>query len=243
KRLRKGVTFEDAVSYMRDPNYFGSAMLARDDADGMVSGRTREYPKIIRPALRVVGHEEGVRRVAGMNIVNSRRGVYFFADTTVNLEPSVDELVDIIALTARTVRFFNVEPVMAVLSHSNFGSARNEQSQRSSEAVARARAELPGLSIDGEVQANVALDPELLAENYPFSELVGRRVNTFIFPSLSSGNIAYKLVGSLGGAELIGPVLMGMRRPVQILELGSSVREIVNMVAITVVEAQKRGGR
>ena len=241
KRHRKGVTFEDAVSFMADPNYFGSAMLSRGDADGLVSGRTREYPKIIRPALRIVGREEGSGRVAGMYIVNSRRGVYFFADTTVNLDPTVDDLVDIIALTARTVYFFNMEPVVAVVSHSNFGSARNAESERSAAAVARAREELPNLVIDGEVQANVALDPELLAANYPFSELVGKRVNTLIFPSLSSGNIAYKLIGALGGAELVGPVLMGMHKPVQILQLGSSAREIVNMVAITVVEAQKRG--
>jgi malate dehydrogenase (oxaloacetate-decarboxylating)(NADP+) len=167
--------------------------------------------------------------------------VYFFADTTVNLDPGVEDLVDIIALTARTVRFFNMEPVIAVLSHSNFGSARNGESERSAEAVARARAAMPDITIDGEVQANVALDPGLLAENYPFSDLVGKRVNTLIFPSLSAGNIAYKLVGALGGAELVGPVLMGMRKPVQILQLGSSAREIVNMVAITVVEAQKRG--
>ncbi|MFP4565294.1 MAG: phosphate acyltransferase, partial [Spirochaetaceae bacterium] len=228
------------VSFMADPNYFGSAMLARGAADGLVSGRTREYPKIIRPALRVIGREEGVGRVAGMYIVNSRRGVYFFADTTVNLDPSVEELVEIIALTARTVYFFNMEPVVAVLSHSNFGSARNAEADRCAEAVARAKAELPDLTIDGEIQANVALDPELLASNYPFSDLVGKRVNTLIFPSLSAGNIAYKLVGALGGAELVGPVLMGMHKPVQILQLGSSAREIVNMVAITVVEAQKR---
>ena len=242
KRHRKGVTAADADAFMTDPNYFGSAMLSEGHADGLVSGRTREYPKIIRPALRVVGREDGAGRVAGMYIVNSRRGVYFFADTTVNLDPGVEDLVDIISLTARTVRFFNMEPVVAVLSHSNFGSARNAESERSAEAVARAKAELPDITIDGEIQANVALDPELLAENYPFSDLVGKRVNTLIFPSLSSGNIAYKLVGALGGAELVGPVLMGMRKPVQILQLGSSVREIVNMVAITVVEAQKRGG-
>jgi malate dehydrogenase (oxaloacetate-decarboxylating)(NADP+) len=242
KRHRKGVTFEDAVSFMADPNYFASAMLARGDADGLVSGRTREYPKIIRPALRVVGREDGARRVAGMYIVNSRRGVYFFADTTVNLDPGVEELVDVIALTARTVYFFNMEPVVAVVSHSNFGSARNAESERCAEAVARAKTELPNLTIDGEVQANVALDPQLLAANYPFSDLVGKRVNTLIFPSLSAGNIAYKLVGALGGAELVGPVLMGMKKPVQVLQLGSTAREIVNMVAITVVEAQRRAG-
>ncbi|MFW5729582.1 MAG: phosphate acyltransferase, partial [Spirochaetota bacterium] len=242
KRQRRGVTMNEAIRLMRDRNYFGTAMLESGHADGLVSGRTKEYPKIIRPALQVVGTEAGVRRVAGMYIVNSSRGVYFFADTTVNLEPSVEDLVDIIGLTARTVRFFNVEPVVAVLSHSNFGSTQSEEAERVQKAVAEAKSAFPDLVLDGEVQANIALDNRLLAENYPFSDLVGERVNTLIFPNLTAGNAAYKLIGGLGGAELIGPILMGMQKPVQILQLGSSVREIVNVVALTVVEAQRRGG-
>ena len=175
-----------------------------------------------------------------MYIVNTRRGVYFFADTTVNLDPGVDDLVDIIGLTAQTVRVFNIEPCIAVLSFSNFGSTRSLQAEKCKEAVAKARERYPELIIDGEVQANVALDSYLLEQNYPFSTLVGRTVNTLIFPSLEAGNIAYKLMGELGGAELIGPVLMGMRKPVQILQLGASVREIVAIVALAVVEAQRR---
>jgi len=239
KRQRKGVTLYDARKAMIDRNYFGCAMLAKGRVDALISGMTKEYPKIIRPALQVIGPQAGVRRVAGMYIVNSSRGVYFFADTTVNLAPTVEDLVDIIGLTARTVRFFDVEPVVAVLSYSNFGSTRAEESDRARAAVEAAKARYPELTIDGEIQANIALDGELLAETYPFSDLVGKKPNTFVFPNLASGNIAYKLLHEIGGAEIIGPVLMGMARPVHILQLGSSVREIVNMTSLAVVEAQR----
>ena len=239
KRQRKGVTLYDARKAMIDRNYFGCAMLAMGRVDALISGMTKEYPKIIRPALQVIGPQAGVRKVAGMYIVNSSRGVYFFADTTVNLAPTVEDLVDIIGLTARTVRFFDVEPVVAVLSYSNFGSTRAEESDRARAAVEAAKARYPELTIDGEIQANIALDGELLAETYPFSDLVGKKPNTFVFPNLASGNIAYKLLHEIGGAEIIGPVLMGMARPVHILQLGSSVREIVNMTSLAVVEAQR----
>lgn len=239
KRQRKGVTLYDARKSMTDRNYFGCAMLAMDRVDALISGMTKEYPKIIRPALQVIGPQGGVRKVAGMYIVNSSRGVYFFADTTVNLNPSVEDLVDIIGLTARTVRFFDVEPSVAVLSYSNFGSTRAEESDRCRDAVKTAKSRFPGLTIDGEIQANIALDTELLSETYPFSDLVSRRVNTLIFPNLSAGNIAYKLLHEIGGAEVIGPVLMGMARPVHVLQLGSSVRDIVTMTALAVVEAQR----
>lgn len=239
KRQRKGITVHDARRLMTDRNYFGCAMVEAGRADALISGMTKEYPKIIRPALQVIGPQKGVRRVAGMYIVNSARGVYFCADTTVNLEPTVEDLVDIIGLTARAVRYFDVEPIVAVLSYSNFGSTRAAESDRCREAVRIARERYTGLAIDGEIQANIAIDGELLAETYPFSDLVGRRVNTFIFPNLSAGNIAYKLLHEIGGAEVIGPVLMGMAKPVHILQLGSSVREIVNMTALAVVEAQR----
>jgi len=239
KRQRKGVTRDDARRLMRDRNYFGAAMVESGDADAMISGRTKEYPKIIRPALQVIGTQEGVRRVAGTYIVNTSRGAYFCADTTVNLEPNAEELVDIIGLTAQTVRFFDIEPVVAVLSHSNFGSTRSKEAERCRDAVSLARERYPDLVIDGELQANIALDAHLLKKNYPFSSLVGRRVNTLIFPNLSAGNIAYKLLSEVGNAELIGPILMGMKKPVHILQLGSTVREIVNMVALAVVETTK----
>jgi malate dehydrogenase (oxaloacetate-decarboxylating)(NADP+) len=240
KRQRKGVTYDDAVRLMHDRNYFGTVMLELGLGDALISGLTKEYPKIVRPALQVIGPEESIRKVAGMYIVNSARGVFFLADTTVNLDPTAEELVDIIGLTARTVRFFDIEPVVAVLSFSNFGSTRAAEAEKCKRAVEKSREAFPELIIDGEVQANIALNQHLLSENYPFSDLVGRRVNTLIFPNLSSGNIAYKLLSEIGGAEIIGPVLMGMRKPVHILQLGSSVREIVNMVALAVVEADTR---
>ncbi len=242
KRRRKGVTRYDARRLMTDRNYFGCAMLALGQVDALISGMTKEYPKIIRPALQIIGPQPDVRRVAGMYIVNSPHGVYFFADTTVNLDPSVEDLVDIIGLTARTVRFFDIEPVVSVLSYSNFGSTRAEESERCRDAVRAAKKRYPGLTIDGEMQANIAVNGDLLAETYPFSDLVGKRVNTLIFPNLAAGNIAYKVLHEIGGAEIIGPVLMGMARPVHILQLGSSVREIVNMTSLAVVEAQRNDG-
>ncbi|TVQ38088.1 MAG: NADP-dependent malic enzyme [Spirochaetaceae bacterium] len=240
RRQRKGVTHSDACRMMRDRNYFGAAMVEAGDADAMISGRTKEYPKIVRPALQVIGTELPGGRVAGMYIVQLSGKVLFFADTTVHVEPTVEQLVEIIGMAARTVRFFNVEPVMAVLSHSNFGSARSSEAERMREVVVRATERFPELVIDGEVQANIAFDESLLARNYPFSSLVGKRVNTLIFPNLSAGNIAYKLLGSIANAELIGPILMGLRKPVHVLHLGSTVREIVNMAAFAAMEAAAR---
>ncbi|WP_181163690.1 NADP-dependent malic enzyme [Pontibacter mangrovi] len=238
KRQRKGVTLFDARRLMRDRNYFGSMMLHTGEADALISGLTRDYSKTISPALQVIGVEEGVNKVAGMYIVLGQKEPYFFADTTVNVNPSADELVDIIGLTARTVRFFDTEPRVAMLSFSNFGSVRGDIPDKGAEAVRKAKQRYPDLLIDGEMQANTAVNKNLLREHYPFSELAEKGANTLIFPTLTAGNIAYKLLQELGGVEVIGPVLMGMRKPVHILQLGSSVRDIINMVAIAVVDAQ-----
>jgi malate dehydrogenase (oxaloacetate-decarboxylating)(NADP+) len=173
-----------------------------------------------------------------MYIINNKDSTYFLADTTVNIDPTVDELVDIVGLTAERVRFFDIEPRIAMLSYSNFGSSKGASPDKVTEAVRRSKERYPGLIIDGEMQANTALNVKLLRENYPFSELAASGANTLIFPDLNSGNIAYKLLQEIGGAEAIGPVLMGMEKPVHVLQLGSSVREIVNMVAIAVVDAQ-----
>ena len=243
RRQRKGVTYRDARRLMRDRNYFGAAMVNAGDADAMVSGRTKEYPKIVRPALEVIGTATEQGRVAGMYIVQAAGGVYFFADTTVHVEPTVEQLVEIIGMSAATVRFFNIEPVIAVLSHSNFGSTRSDEAERMREVVRLAKERYPDLVIDGEIQANIALDNELLSRLYPFSTIAGKAANTLIFPNLSSGNIAHKLLGSIGGAELIGPVLMGLRRPVHVLQLGATVREIVNMAAFAAMEAASRRSR
>jgi malate dehydrogenase (oxaloacetate-decarboxylating)(NADP+) len=243
KRKRKGVSLFDARRLMRYRNYFGCMMVETGEADALISGLTRDYSKTILPALQVIGVEEGVNKVAGMYIILSKKEPFFFADTTVNLNPTAEEMVDIIGLTARYVRFFDTAPRVAVLSYSNFGSSTGEIPAKTSEATRLAKLKYPDLLIDGEMQANTALNPDLLREHYPFSELANEGANTLIFPTLEAGNIAYKLLQEMGGAEAIGPVLMGMRKPVHILQLGSSVREIVNMVAISVVDAQTSNGK
>jgi malate dehydrogenase (oxaloacetate-decarboxylating)(NADP+) len=239
RRQRRGITFYEARRLLRENDYFGAALVESGEADAMVSGRTRPYPHVIRPALQVVGTARPAGRVSGLSVVNTRRGTFFFADTTVNLNPDLDTLMDIIELTVQRVRDFEVEPVVALLSFSNFGSAPGDQSTRMAEATKLAKERFPDITIDGEIQANVALDPELLAENYPFSDLVGKRVNTLIFPNLSSGNISYKLLGMLGGGELVGPILSGMKKPIHILQMGAEAREILQITALAVTDAQR----
>jgi malate dehydrogenase (oxaloacetate-decarboxylating)(NADP+) len=238
KRKRKGITPFEGKKMMHERNYFGAMMVETGEADALISGLTKDYAKTIKPALQVIGVADNVNRVAGMYVVINNKQSYFFSDTTVNDNPTADELVDIIGLTADKVRFFDVEPRMAVLSYSNFGSNKGVLPDKMMAATQKAKAKYPHLVIDGEMQANIALNPKMLQENYPFSELAETGANTLIFPDLASGNIAYKLVQEIGGAEAIGPILMGMRKPVHVLQLGSSIREIINMVAIAVVEAQ-----
>lgn len=239
KRKRKGVTLKMAKRDLRrSRNYFGSAMLENGEADAFISGLSNDYPKTILPALQIIGVEPGVERVAGMYIISNNKGTYFFADTTVNLNPTAEELADIIGLTARVVKFFDTDPRIAVLSYSNFGSARGPVPEKAAKAAAIAKERWPKMIIDGDIQANVALNRQFLQENYPFSELAKNPANTLIFPDLDSGNIAYKLLMELGSADAIGPVLMGMNKSVHVLQVGSSVRDIFNMVAIAVVDAQ-----
>ena len=238
KRQRKGMTLRMARKQLVSRNYYGAMMVELGEADALISGLSNDYPKTIVPALQIIGVASHVNRVAGMYILSSNRGNFFFADTTVNLNPDAEALVDIIGLTKNAVQFFDTKPSIAVLSYSNFGSAKGEVPVKTAKAVAMAKEKWPDLIIDGEVQANVALNKQLLKENYPFSILASHPANTFIFPDLDSGNIAYKLLMELGGAEAIGPILMGMNKPVHVLQVGSSVREIFNMVAIAVVDAQ-----
>ncbi|MFM9075248.1 MAG: NADP-dependent malic enzyme [Bacteroidota bacterium] len=239
KRQRKGMTRTEAASNMLDHNYFGVMMVETGHADAFISGLTSDYSKTISPALRVTGMAPDVRRVAGMYIIMHKRDTYFFADATVNVNPTAEELLEIIRVTTRGVRFFGVEPRVAVLSYSNFGSSRGPIPEKTREAVRLAKASMPGLVIEGDIQANVALNTELQREEYPFSALADEGANTLIFPNLESGNIAYKLMMEMGGADAIGPILLGMNRPVHILQVGSSIREIVNMAAIAVVDAQR----
>jgi len=238
KRERRGLTQYDARKLMRDRNYFGAMMVEIGMADAMISGLTRKYGQPIKPALEIIGVQPNVSRVAGLYVMITKRGPYFFADTTMNADPTAEELADIAVLTANTVKQFNITPRIAMLSYSNFGSAEGEVPTKVSKAVRILHKNYPGLIVDGDIQANFATNNDLLKEQFPFSTLADKDVNTFIFPNLASGNIAYKLMQELGGAEAIGPVLMGLNKPVHVLQLGSSVREIVNMVTISVVDAQ-----
>lgn len=239
KRQRKGITKSLARAAMMNTTYFGMMMVEKGAADVLLSGLSNDYPKTILPALHIIGKEEGIDKVAGMYIVNTPKGNFFFADTTVNLNPTTDELVDIIGLAERAVKFFDTDPKIAVLSYSNFGSSKGKVVDKVQEAVKKAKEKWPKMKIEGDLQANVALNKTLRDELYPFNDLYGENVNTLIFPDLQSGNIAYKTMMEIGGAEVIGPVLMGMNKSVQVLQLGSSVREIYNMVAIAVVDAEE----
>lgn len=240
KRQRRGLTQYDARKLMRDRNYFGAMMVECGMADAMISGLTRKYGQPIKPALEIISTLPGVSKVAGLYIMVTKRGPYFFADTTMNVDPTAEELVDIAVLTANTVKQYNINPRIAMLSYSNFGSALGEVPSKVSKAVSILHNNYPGLVVDGDIQANFATNNNLLKEQFPFSSLVDKDVNTFIFPNLAAGNIAYKLMQELGGAEAIGPVLIGMNKPVHVLQLGSSVREIVNMITIAVVDAQNK---
>jgi len=239
KRQRKGMTRGEAAASMLDHNYFGVMLVEAGRADAFISGLTSDYSKTISPALRVIGMAPDVQRVAGMYIIMHKRGTYFFADATVNVNPTAGELLEIIRVTTRGVRFFGVDPRVAVLSYSNFGSSSGPIPDKTREAVRLAKAAMPELVIEGDIQANVALNTELQREEYPFSSLAEDGANTLIFPNLESGNIAYKLMMEMGGADAIGPILLGMNKPVHILQVGSSIREIVNMAAIAVVDAQR----
>lgn len=240
KRKRKGVTLVEAQEMMRSRNYFGSAMVEMGDADALISGLTRNYKNTIRPALHVIGTDDDVNKIAGMYIIFTKNGPVFFADTTVNLNPSARDIADITALTAKIVERFKIQPKVALLSYSNFGSADGEDAIKMREARKILKSEYPDIIVDGEIQANFALNKELRNEIFPFSDLARKNTNTLIFPNLSSGNIAYKLMLEMGEFESIGPILLGMKKPVHILQLGSSVREIVNMVTIAVTDAQTR---
>jgi malate dehydrogenase (oxaloacetate-decarboxylating)(NADP+) len=240
KRQRRGVTLFEAKKLMRDRNYYGACMVQFGDADALISGLTKNYVSTVKPALQLIGTEPGVRKVAGMYMMITKKGPVFFGDTTVNVSPNTQDLVDITVLIERSVKKFNIKPRVAILSYSNFGSNDGVIPEMTREAVSILHQKYPDMVIDGEMQANFAINPDLLADNYPFSSLAGEPANTLIFPNLESGNIAYKLLQELGGAEAVGPILLGMKKPVHILQLGSSVREIVNMVTIAVVDAQEK---
>ncbi len=240
KRQRKGVSRNDATKLLRDRNYFGASMVEFGEADAMISGLTKNYGSTIKPALHVIGVEPGVKRVAGMYMMMTKKGPVFFGDTTVNVDPTAEELVDITLLLDKSVKQFNIKPRIALLSYSNFGSNDGVTPNKVRETVKILHRDHPEVVVDGEMQGNFAINNELLRENFPFSTLADAPANTLIFPNLESGNIAYKLLQELGGAEAVGPILLGLNKPVHIVQLGSSVREIVNMITIAVVDVQAK---
>ena len=238
KRQRRGYNLYEAKKIMRDRNYFGCMMVETGEADAMISGLTKNYPDTIRPALQVIGMESDSKRVAGMYIMMTKKGPLFLADTTINFNPTAEELADIALMVAKEVRSFGITPCIALLSYSNFGSSSSPEAKLVANARNIVKEKEPTLAIDGEMQANVAFNKEILKDNYPFSELVDKDVNVLIFPNLAAGNVTYNLLQEVGGADAIGPVLLGLNKPVHILQLGSNVQSIYNMVLIAVVDAQ-----
>ncbi len=238
KRQRKGVNKYESLKLMRTQNYFGSMMVETGEADAMLSGLTRNYADGIKPALQIIGTDEGVKKIAGMYILLTKKGPLFLADTTVNISPNAEELADITLLVAKEVRNFNIEPKVAMLSYSNFGSSDTPEARMVAEATRIVKQRNPSLIVDGEMQGMLAFNKEILKENYPFSDLVDADVNVLIFPNLTAGNIAYHLLKEVGGIDVVGPILLGLKKPVNVLQLGSSVRNIINMATVAVVDAQ-----
>jgi len=237
-RQRKGVTRKEAGQLILNHTYFGSIMVALEDADALVGGLTQHYPDTIRPGLEVIPIREGLRRVAGLYMMITLNGVYFFADATVNIEPSAEDLAEIAISAAETAERFDVKPRVALLSFSNFGSARHPLADKVRKAVELIKKRAPELMVDGEMQADTAVAPEIIEQDYPFSSLKGG-ANVLIFPNLEAGNVAYKLLSRLGAAEAVGPILTGLSKPVHVLQRGAEVNEIVNVAAIAVVDAQE----
>lgn len=240
KRQRKGVNRYEAPKIMKDRNYFGCMMVETGMADCMISGLSRNYPDTIKPALQVIGTDPSVKKIAGMYLIFTKKGPLFLADTTVNFKPTAEELAEITLMVAKEVRHFNMTPKIAMLSYSNFGSSNSDEANMVRKAREIVKQKDPTLICDGEMQGILAFNKEILKENYPFAELVNEDVNTLIFPNLSAGNIAYNLLQEVSGSDSIGPILLGLNKPVHVLQLGSSIRSIFNMVMIAVIDAQQK---
>jgi len=224
-------------------NYFGATMLLEGEADGMISGYSRSYPKVLKPVFEVLGRSKGVTRAATVNAMLTSRGPVFLADTSINIDPSAEELAEIAQMTANLARTFGFEPVVAMLSFTNYGSSNHPAAVKVREAVRLIHEQDPKLVVDGEIQMDFALDQELCRSNFPFSKLAGKKVNVFIFPNLDAANINYKMLKGLNNTTSIGPIMVGLRKSVHILQLGASVAEMVNMAAVAVLDAQEREKR
>ena len=242
-RKRRGITLLSAQKLMRERNYFAAMMVNEGDADAIISGYSQNYPSVVKPMIELIGKSEGVTRIAATNLMITQRGPMFLSDTSINIDPNAEDLAKIANMTANAVRMFGLEPIVAMVSYANFGSSKHPHSSKVREAVSYLHKNNPDLIVDGELQTDFALNSELLKEIFPFSKLVGKKVNTLIFPNLDAANITYKLLKELNKAESIGPIIMGMKKSVHILQLGASVDEIVNMTAIAVVDAQKKAKR
>ncbi len=240
QRSRKGVTLYSAKKIMRERNYFAAMMVNEGDADALISGYSRSYPSVVKPMLELIGMAKDATRIATTNVMMTQRGPMFLSDTSININPTANDLTRIAQMTAKTVKLFGLEPVMAMISYSNFGSSKDQTATKVREAVSYLHKRHPNLLVDGELQTDFALNSEMLKDMFPFSKLAGKKVNTLIFPNLESANITYKLLKELNKADSIGPIMMGLRKPAHILQLGASVDEIVNMVAIAVIDAQQK---
>ncbi|WP_372917825.1 NADP-dependent malic enzyme [Salegentibacter sp.] len=239
-RRRSGVTFYDAENFMRMRNYFAAMMVNTGDADALLSGYSRAYPTVVKPMLELIGMAKGVSRVAATNLMNTSRGPLFISDTSINIDPPAKDLAKIAQMTARTVQLFGLDPVIAMISYANFGSSKDPHAKKVKDAVKYLHRWHPELKVDGELQIDFALNREMLQSKFPFSKLAGKKVNTLIFPNLDSANSNYKMLKELNHADSIGPIIMGMKKPVHILQLGASVEEMVNMAAVAVVDAQEK---
>ena len=242
-RQRRGISLLDAQKWMRERNYFAAMMVNEGDADAMVSGYSRSYPTTVKPLMQLIGKAPGITLIATANMMMTNRGPMFLSDTAINPNPTADELAKIALMTAKMTRMFGMEPVIAMVSFSNFGSSSNESANKVREAVAYLHNYYPDLIVDGEIQSDFALNPEMLKAKFPFSKLAGKKVNTLIFPNLEAANITYKLLKELYKVDSIGPIMLGMEKAVHIFQLGASVEEMVNMVAVAVVDAQEKEKR
>ena len=241
QRKRRGVTYYSAQRLMRERNYFAAMMVNEGDADALISGYSRNYPTVVKPMLELIGMAKGVSKVATTNLMMTKKGPLFLSDTSINIDPDAKTLARITQMTSKVITMFGLKPVLAMVSYSNFGSSPNPRASKIREAVSYLHRHYPEMDVDGELQTDFALNDEMLREKFPFSKLVGKKVNAFIFPNLDAANITYKMLKELNEADSIGPIMMGMRKPVHILQLGASVDEIVNMAAIAVIDAQQKG--
>ncbi|MGB1168538.1 MAG: NADP-dependent malic enzyme [Flavobacteriaceae bacterium] len=239
-RQRKGISLHQAKKLMRERNYFAAMMVNEGEADSLITGYSRPYPTVVKPMIELIGKDKGVSRIAATNLMLTKQGPIFLADTTININPTAKELAKISQMTYKIAKMFGMKPNIAMLSFSNFGSSKSDSSKKIQDAVSYIHRYFPNVNIDGELQADFALNPEMLAKEFPFSKLNGKKVNVLIFPNLESANITYKLLKQIDGCESVGPIILGFKKPVHIIQLGASVDEMVNMAAVAVVDAHQK---